>query len=73
MNLFLEYAVPCESERKNVHLVKKRDTKLLFITSPSINRFSIFLQDGLSIKFATNLCLNIPLCLKHVATLRCEI
>ena len=52
---------------------KKQDTKLLAITSPTIIRFSNFFTAGLSSKFATNLCLNIPPRIKHVATLPCEI
>ena len=52
---------------------KKQDTKFLPITSPNINRFSNFFTDGLRSKFATNSCLNIPPCLKRVATLPCEI
>jgi len=35
--------------------------------------FQTFFTDRLSRKFATNLCLNIPTCLKDVATLPCEI
>jgi len=50
---------------------KKQDTKLLPITSPNINRISIFFTDGLSSKFAANSCLNISPCLKRVATLPC--
>jgi len=52
---------------------KKQDTKLLAITSLTIIRFSNFFTSGLSSKFATNPCLNIPPRLKHVATLPCEI
>jgi len=58
--------IHCESK-------KKQDTKFLPITSPNINRFSNFFTDGLRSKFATNSCLNIPPCLKRVATLPCEI
>jgi len=29
--------------------------------------FQTFITDGLGGKFATNICLNIPSCLKHVA------
>ena len=35
--------------------------------------FKLFFADRLGSKFATNLCLNIPPRLKHVATLPCEI
>ena len=35
--------------------------------------FKIFFTSRLSSKFATNSCLNIPPCFKHVATLPCEI
>jgi len=35
--------------------------------------FKLFSADRLGSKFATNLCLNIPPRLKHVATLPCEI
>ena len=35
--------------------------------------FQNFSSDGLGSKFTTNWCLNIPPCLKHVATLLCEI
>ena len=52
--------------------VKKQDTKLLPMTS-NINRLSNFFTDGLGGKFAINLYLNVPLCLKDVATLPCEI
>ena len=52
---------------------KKQNTKLLPITSPSINQFSNFLTGELSRKCATSSCLNIPLRLKHVATLSCKI
>jgi len=45
---------------------------LSLITSPNVNRFSIF-AGKLGSKFATNSCLNIPLILKHVATLPCKI
>jgi len=48
---------------------KKQDTKLLPITSPNVNRFSIFFTDKLNGKFAIKSCLNIPPHLKHVATL----
>ena len=52
---------------------KKQDTKLL-PTSPNIKTiFKLFFADRLGSKFATKSCLNIPLCLKHVATLPCEI
>ena len=44
---------------------KKQDTKLLAITS-TIILFSNFLSSGLSSKFATNSCLNIPPRFKHV-------
>jgi len=53
---------------------KKQNIKpLLPITSQNNNRFSNFFTDGLSSKFATNSCLNIPPRLKHVATLPYEI
>jgi len=52
---------------------KKQDTKLLAITSLNITRFSKFFTSRLGSKFATNLCLNIPPRIKHVATLPCEI
>ena len=51
----------------------KQDTKLLSITSPILTDFQTFFTDGLGSKFATNSCLNIPLCLKRAATLHCEI
>jgi len=38
-----------------------------------LSDFQSFFTSGLSSKFATNSCLNIPPRLKHVATLPCEI
>jgi len=53
---------------------KNKDTKLLPITTPNMNRFSkLFFTDGLGGIFATKSCLNIPPRLKYVATLPCEI
>ena len=53
---------------------KKQYTKLLPITLPNVNRYSnFFFTDGLSSKFATKFCLNIPPRLKHVATLPWEV
>ena len=49
---------------------EKQDTKLLLITSPTINRFKTNFTPGLGSKFATNYsCLNVPSRFKHVATL----
>ena len=61
-------------ESRNYYTVsqKKQDTKLLAITS-LLSDFQNFFTNGLSSKFATNSCLNIPPHLKDVATLPCEI
>jgi len=52
---------------------KKQDTKLVPITLPSVNRFSIFFAGRLSGKLATNSYWNIPPHFKYVAALLCEI
>jgi len=53
---------------------KKRDTKLLPITSQvlSLTYFQNTFADRLNGKFPTNLYLSIPSHLKYVATLPCE-
>jgi len=71
----VEMIVPMSRRDRYKYTVsqKKQYTKLLPISSPNINRFSIFFADRLIGKFATNLCLCIPPHLKCVATLPCEI
>jgi len=51
---------------EKLHRESKNDTKLLSITSRSINRFSNFFTIGFSSKLATNSCLNFPPRFKHV-------
>ena len=67
------YTCDCDFNSSIHSESKKQDIKLLPITSPNMNRFSNFFTDGLGRKFATKSYLNIPPCLKHVVTLRCEI
>ena len=50
----------------------KQDTTILSITSPNVDRFSIFFTDRLNSKYATKSSLTIPLHLKGVAELPCE-
>jgi len=59
-------------DRMNTVSQKNPDTKLLYITSPNINRFSNLFSDRLGSQSTTNSCLHIPPRLKGVATLPCE-
>ena len=49
------------------YTVSQKDTKLLPITSPNVDRFSKFFHCRLSGKLATNLYLNVPPHLNYVA------
>ena len=49
------------------YTVSQKDTKLLPITSPNVDRLSKFFHCRLSGKFATNLYLNVPPHLNYVA------
>jgi len=51
---------------------KKQGTTILSITSPNVDRFSIFFTDRFTGKYATTSSLTIPSHLKDVAELPCE-
>ena len=51
---------------------KKQGTTILSITSPNVDRFSIFFTDRFTSKYATKSSLTIPPHLKGVAVLPCE-
>ena len=68
--------VPSGGSRKYRKLHRESEKtrhQQLLITSPNVDRFSIFFTVRLISKFATNSCLNIPPRCSHVATLSCEI